>query len=107
MAKAAHLLGKNVIETVVVADGGQDRTVGGQRNGRQLLAFSLKAANQLGGKMLGVAGGAAIAAGKNFAAVDQAGRHRFNGGGNRRRHHFDGIKFGVGAVFEVLGNAGN
>jgi hypothetical protein len=33
--------------------------------------------------------------------------HRFDGGGNRRRHHFDGIEFGVGAVFEVLGNAGN
>ena len=57
--------------------------------------------------MLRVASRAAVAAGENLAAVDQAVEHRLDGGGNRGRHGVDGIELGVGAVFEMLGNAGD
>ena len=56
MTKAAHLLGENEIEAVIVADSGQNRAVGSQRNRRQFLPLGLETANQLCGKMLGIAG---------------------------------------------------
>ena len=61
LAKRAYLLGVDDIEAVVVGDGGQDRTVGGQRNGRQFLALGFEAADQFGGKVLRIGRRATVA----------------------------------------------
>jgi hypothetical protein len=94
-------------EAVVVADGGQDRTVGRQCDGGEFLAFGLEAPDQFGGEVLCVAGRAAVAASENLAAAEQAVGHRFDGGGNRCRQRIDGVQLGLGTVFEMLGDAGN
>ena len=47
-AKWNTLAGKNLVERVVVGYRGQDRTVGGQRNGRQFLALGFETADQFG-----------------------------------------------------------
>ena len=107
MAEAADLLGENLVERVVVADGGQDRAVGGQGDGGQFLALGLEAADQFGGEVLRVAGRSAVAAGENLAAIDQAVEQGLDGGGDRGRHQLDGVELGVGAVFEMLGDAGD
>ena len=55
--------------------------------------------------MLRVGGGAAIAAGQNFAVAHEAGNHHFCGVGDRRRQQFSGVALGLGAIGEVLAHA--
>ena len=73
-AERAHLLREHLLERVVVGDRGQDRRVGGERDRRQLRALALEAADHLGGEMLRVGGGAAVAAGEDLAVGEQARR---------------------------------
>ena len=69
--QGADLFAENVVEAVIVADGGEGGGVGGEGNGGQLHAFLLKAAGHFGGKVLGVGCGTAVAANKDFAVVGQ------------------------------------
>src|SRR5690606_32175851 len=56
LAQRIDLLGKNAVIAEVIADGGQDRGVGVERQGGQRQAVALKAADQLGDEVLGVGG---------------------------------------------------
>ena len=73
-AQRAHLLGEHLLERVVVGDRGQDRGVGGERDRRQLGPLALEAADHLGGEVLRVGGGSAVAAGEDLAVGEQASR---------------------------------
>ena len=69
---ACTCLAKTCVEVVVVADRGEDRRVGGQRDRRQPGPLALEAADELGGEVLRVAGRAAVAAGQHLAAGGDA-----------------------------------
>lgn len=107
MAERTDLAGKNLGEAVVIADSGQDGTVGRQGDGCQLLAFGLETADQLGGKVLGIGSRAAIAAGQDLAAIEQGAGQHFDGGGDRCGHRFNAVELGTGTVFEMLRDAGD
>ena len=72
---------------------------------RQLRAFAFVAPNKLGGKMLGIGGGTAIAAGQHFTAAGHAGQHGLHGVGNWFAQDLGGLVFQVGAVNKVLLNS--
>ena len=57
-----QLAGKDLVETIVVANGGEGRSVRGERDSRQGPALLQVAATQFGGQMLGVRGAAPVAA---------------------------------------------
>ncbi len=66
-----HLLREHLIEMVVVADRGERRGVGGERNRRKRRTLALEAVGELGGEVLGIGGRTAVAADENLAAVAQ------------------------------------
>ena len=72
LAKAPHLPCEQVLEAVVVADGGQQAAVGGQVDRRKGGAVAHEAADILGGEVGRVARAAAVAACYQLAAVFQA-----------------------------------
>ena len=74
--------------------------------GTQLTAC-IETADQFGGEVLRVGGRSAVAAGENLAVVHEAGHHHLHGVGDRGGHQFDGVQLGLGAVLEVLADAGN
>jgi hypothetical protein len=59
---------EDVVEGVVVADGGEDAGVGGEGDGSQGGAVDGEAGDELGDEMLGVGGGASVAADEELAA---------------------------------------
>src|SRR5690606_23516736 len=61
LAQRLDLAGEGVVVAVVVADRGEDRGVGGQRDRRQARAVVVEAADQFAGPVLGVGGAAAVA----------------------------------------------
>src|SRR6516162_1694388 len=61
---------------VVVAERGEERGVGGERDRRQRLALLAEAADELGGQVLRVGSAATVAAGENLATRAQALVHR-------------------------------
>ena len=74
--------GKSYAANVTYADGGKDRCVCGERNGRQAGAIKCELAHKLSCNMLRVGGTAAVAGQQNFAArahaADACACRRFN-----------------------------
>ena len=104
-AQRAHLLREHLLERVVVRDGGEDRSVGGQRNRRQLRALALEAADHLGGEMLGVGRRAAVAAGEDLAVGEEARREQVRGAGERRGKRIGRLELQLRAVGEMRADA--
>ena len=61
LSQSAHLPFEGALEAVVVADRGQNRTVGGQRDRRQRIAVKIQPRQEFAGDMLSIRGAAAIA----------------------------------------------
>ena len=61
--------GEDVLEAVVVADGGEDGAVGGEGDGAEGGAVDGEADDELGDDVLGICGRAAVAADEQLAAV--------------------------------------
>ena len=106
LAECADLLGEDLVVAVVVGDGGDGRAVGGQGDGRQAGALALETVEQLGGEMLGIAGGAAVAAGKNLALVEQGLDHHQAGVLDVWSQNLHGLLLGVNAGLEELADSG-
>ena len=104
-AERLDLLGEDHLVAVVVADGGEDRGVDGQRDRRQAGPLALEAADELRGEMLGVGGRAAVAAGEHLAAAGDAADQRADRVGDRLGEDFGRRVLEVGAVEELLLNA--
>lgn len=64
LTQRRDLAGEDIIVAVVVADGGQNRCVSGQRNAGQGKALALKATDQFGDEVLRIGGRAAVTAGQ-------------------------------------------
>ena len=73
-AERMHLPLEHMDKAVIVADGGQRRTVGGQGDGGQRGAVVVHARDEFGGDVLGVGGAAAIAGDQQLAAAAQRQR---------------------------------
>ena len=73
---AATCLAKIDLVVVVVADGGEDRAVGGQRDRAESGPLALEAADELGREVLRIGGRAAVAAGQHLAAAGDAADER-------------------------------
>jgi len=69
-----HLAREDAFETVVVAGGGEHRSVGGESQRGKARAFSAQANDEFRGEVLGVGGAAAIAEEDEFAAAANGGR---------------------------------
>ncbi|MCY1180230.1 hypothetical protein D9M73_206610 [compost metagenome] len=106
LAEGADLLGEDFVVAVVVGDRGDGRAVGGQCDGRQARALAFEAVQQLGGEVLGVAGGAAVAAGQNLAFVEQGVDHHHAGLLDMRNQHLGSLLLGLDAGMEELSNTG-
>ena len=74
-----QLAGEHLVEAVVVADGGEDGGVGGQRFGRQRRAVARQLADELGRQVLRIGRRAAVAGDVQAAAVAVAGDHGVDG----------------------------
>ncbi len=72
-AEGLHLSREDLLETVVVTDCGQQRSVHGQGDSRQRPPVLLEATHQLGSKMLGVRGAASVAEDQQLVARGKAG----------------------------------
>ena len=78
-----------------------------QGEGGQGRALELEAVEQFGREVLGVGRRAAVAAGEDLAVGHQAVGHGFDGRGDGGGHEFEGGQLGLGAVIELLGDAGD
>jgi len=70
---------EHTLVAVVVAERGEERGVGGERDRRQRLALLAEAADELGGEVLRVGGAATVAAGEDLSTRAQALVHRGDG----------------------------
>ena len=68
-AERANLPLEHLLEAVVVADRGQRRGVGGERDGGERRAVVDEASDEFGGDVLGVGGAAAVAGEQDLAAA--------------------------------------
>ncbi len=68
LAEGFDLALEDVVEGVVVADGGEDTGVGGEGNGAEGGTVDGEAGDELGDEVLGVGGGATVAADEEFVA---------------------------------------
>ena len=68
LAEGLDLTLEDVIEGVVVADGGEDAGVGGEGDGAEGGAVDGEAGDELGDKVLGIGGRATVATDEEFAA---------------------------------------
>jgi hypothetical protein len=66
--QSLHLSGENLVETVVVANAGEQGAIGDEADGGKGGAMVPKVTDQLLGKVHGVSGAAPVAAGEDFAA---------------------------------------
>ncbi|MNF63672.1 hypothetical protein D3C84_453800 [compost metagenome] len=106
LAECADLLGKDFVVAVVVGDGRDGRAVGGQCHGGQARALALEAVEQFRGKVLGVAGRAAVAAGQDLALIEQRVDHHHAAVLDVRGQQFHGLQLGVDAGLEELADTG-
>lgn len=104
-SERAHLFAEYVVETVVVADGGQRGGVCGQGDGGEFHAFFLKTPGHFGGEVLRVGSRTAVAAGQDFAVVHQALQHQLGSLYGRLDQYFFGFLFGTDAFGKMCGNA--
>ena len=72
-AERANLPLEHLVEAVVVADRGQRRGVGGERDGGERRAVVDEASDEFRGDVLGVGGAAAVAGEQDLAAALQRG----------------------------------
>ena len=68
LAEGFDLALEDVVEGVVVADGGEDAGVGGESDGAEGGAVDGETGNELGDEVLGVCGGASVAADEELVA---------------------------------------
>lgn len=73
VGQSFHLSGENVVETVVVANAGEQRAIGHEADGGKGRPMISKVTDQLLGQVHGVGGAAPVTAGEDLAA-------RFEGG---------------------------
>src|SRR5690606_27138784 len=105
-SEAAHLAREDFVVCVVVGDRGEDGRVGGECDGRQRLAFALEAPDELGGQMLAVRGGAAVAADEDLAAAREARIEQPRSPLRRLDQHGASRRLGVQAFGEMRVDAG-
>ena len=67
-AEGSDLAGEDVLEGVVVADGGEEPAVGAEGDGGIRAAVALEAAGELGGDVAAIGCAAAVATNEKFAA---------------------------------------
>src|SRR5262249_42528892 len=67
-SQSAHMPFKGAIKSIIVADRGEDRTVGRERDGWQRIAVKIQPRQQFTGNVLSVGGAAAIAGDQQFVA---------------------------------------
>ena len=94
-----------MVETVVVADGGQGGSVCRQRDSGQFHAFFFKTAGHFCGEVLRVGSRTAVAAGQDFAVVHQALQHQLGSLYGRLDQYFFGFLLGADALGKMCGNA--
>ena len=82
LAEGFDLAGKDLIETEVVAAGGEDGGVGGESDGAEGGASVGEADDELGDEVLGVGGGASVSGNEEFVAGAH-GRGREFGDGDK------------------------
>src|SRR3989344_2303482 len=102
LAERAHLLGEDVVEMVVVADGGDGRGIGGERYRRQPRAFALEAVQQFRGKMLRVRGRATVTAHQDLAIAQQRLDHLCRRLRDDRRQVLGAVARGQDAFLEIV-----
>ena len=78
-AESADLTGEDVLEGVVVADGGEESPVGAQGDGGIGAAVALEAAGELSGDMPAVSSAAAVTADEKFTAGFETGENEIGG----------------------------
>jgi hypothetical protein len=105
LAEREHLLGEDLLVVVVVGDRREGGRVGGQRHRRQPGALALEAVEQLGGEVLRVGRGAAVAARQDLAARHEPLDHQLGGARDRLGERLGGGELGLGAVGKVAGDA--
>ena len=81
-AESADLAGEDVLEGVVVADGGEESPVGAEGDGGIGAAVALEAAGELGGDVPAVCRASAVAADEKFSAGSEAGENELGGFGD-------------------------
>ena len=97
-AERANLPLEHLLEAVVVADRGQRRGVGGERDRGQRRAVVDEASDEFRGDVLGVGGAAAVAGEQHLAAALQRGRDALGDGDGRG----DEFAVGRGALDRLL-----
>jgi hypothetical protein len=105
LAEGLHLFREDLAVAVVVADGRQDRGVGGQRDRRQREALALETADQLGSEVLAVGSRTAVTAGEDLVAVGQGTEHQFDRLRDGERQGSSRLQFEIGALLEVSEDA--
>ena len=105
--QAAHLAREDFVVGVVVRHRGEDGRVGGERDRGERLAFAFEATDELGGEMLAVGGGAAVAADEDLAAAREAGVEQARRPFGRLDQHGASGRLGVQAFGEVRVDAGS
>ena len=76
-AIAPNLAGEYFIRVIIVAHGGHELAIGRQRDGGEWTAIFFESAKELGGKMGGIGGAAAVAAHQQLVAAGQAAQDHF------------------------------
>ena len=102
LSEGAHLAGELLAAVAIDRVRCQQRTVGAQRNGGQFGALALEARHTAGGKLLGIGGRRAVAAGQDLAPAGDAGQQGLHGIGNRAPQGLRRLVFQVSAVDEML-----
>jgi len=82
--EAGELAGEGLVEAVVVADAGDEGTVGGQRDRGEGAPVFCVAAGKFGGEVGGLGGAAAVAADQQFVAAAEGAEDEVGGGVDRR-----------------------
>ena len=76
-----------------------------ERDRRKLRALALEAADHLGGEVLRVRGGAAVAAREDLAVAEEARREQVRGAGDRRGKRIGRRELQLRAVGEMRADA--
>jgi len=102
--KGFNLARKDVLEAVVVASGGEDGRIRGDREGRKADAVLAQANDEFGGEMLGVGGAAAVAEENEFAVGAKSGGGALGEFSDARDEVARKAALDAGAFFELAAN---
>ncbi len=106
LSERLNLSFKNIVKTVVIANGREDGRIGVERNARKRNAVAFKAADQFGNEMLGVSSRAAVTAGQHLAVIADGIDQHVDGGGKGSRQHLVALRDHAGRIIEVIRNTG-